>query len=122
MDRIKIVVIGLTLLLLALTCSAVDLRGSAGKAALLNITGVPLNSFNDTLNSTNITQNSTNITGNLSDLWSWGDIPAGYTKIGNKIISGSSVEPNESAMETPSQLVPENNKASDSGGLLVTPK
>lgn len=122
MDRQKIAVIGLTLLILALTCSAVDLSGSTGKATLSNITGVALNSSNDTLNSTNMTLNSSSTTRNLSDLWSWGDVPAGYTKIGNKIIPGTSVEPNESVMETPSELVPENSKASGAGGLLVTPK
>jgi hypothetical protein len=69
-----------------------------------------------------MTLNSSNITRNLSDLWSWGDVPAGYTKIGNNIIPGPSAEPNESVMETPSQLMPENSKANDAGGLLVTPK
>ena len=122
LDRSKIVVIGLTLLFLALTCSAVDLRGSAGKAALSNITGAPSNSTNSTLNSTNMTLNLSNTTRNLSDLWSWGNVPAGYTKIGNKIIPGPSAEPNESVMETPSQLMPENSKVNDAGGLLVTPK
>jgi hypothetical protein len=44
-------------------------------------------------------------TGKLSDLWSWGDLPIGYTMNGNQIIQGSPLEPdNESVMETPSQL------------------
>ena len=48
--------------------------------------------------------------GRQSDLWSWGDLPAGYTMDGNQIIPGSPFEPgNESIMETPSQLEPDNN-------------
>ncbi|OPY48991.1 MAG: hypothetical protein A4E48_02493 [Methanosaeta sp. PtaU1.Bin060] len=122
MRRQKIAIMGFALLCFALTCSAVDLSGSAGKATLSSITGVASNSSNGTLNSTNTTLNSTNTTGNLSGLWSWGDIPAGYTKIGNKIVPGTSVEPNESVMQTPSQLVPGNSKESGAGGLLVAPK
>ncbi len=123
MDNLKIVVIGLAILLLALTGSAVDLTGSAGKAALTSITGIAPKSFNETLNnSTNGTLNSTNTTGNLSELWRWGGIPAGYSRIGNKIVPGTVAEPNESVMQTPSQLVPGNSRASESSGMLVTPK
>ncbi len=122
MDKLKIVVIGLALLSFALTCSAVDLRGSAGKAALTSITGIAPKSFNETLNATNGTLNSTNTTGNLSELWRWGGIPSGYSRIGNKIVPGTAAESNESVMQTPSQLVPGNSRASESSGMLVTPK
>ena len=61
-------------------------------------------------------------TGKLSDLWSWGDLPIGYTMNGNQIIPGSPLEPdNESVMETPSQLEPDNDIGNTAGGLLVRP-
>ena len=62
-------------------------------------------------------------TGKLSDLWSWGDLPIGYTMNGNQIIQGSPLEPdNESVMETPSQLEPDNNVGNTAEGMLVGPK
>lgn len=123
MDKLKILAIVSALLLFALTCSAVDLTGSAGKAALTSITGIAPKSFNVTMNnSTNMTLNSTNVTGNLSELWKWGGIPAGYSRVGNKIVPGTAAEPNESVMQTPSQLVPGNSRAGESTGMLVTPK
>jgi hypothetical protein len=75
-------------------------------------------------NSTNFTAKSTNAsTGKLSDLWSWGGLPAGYTMNGNQIIQGFPLEPdNESVMETPSQLEPDNNVGNTAEGMLVGPK
>jgi len=75
-------------------------------------------------NSTNFTAKSTNAsTGKLSDLWSWGGLPAGYTMDDNQIIQGSPLEPdNESVMETPSQLEPDNNVGNTVEGMLVRPR
>jgi hypothetical protein len=116
-NRNLMVALGLTILIAVLTCNAIDLSGSSGRTILSNIT-------KNASNSTNLTSNSTYAsTGKLSDLWRWGSLPAGYRMMDNQIIAGSSLESNnESVMETPSQLVPDNNVETSGGGMLVRPK
>ncbi len=88
-----------------------------------NLSATPTLDTMNVSNSTNVTSNSTNTsTGKLSDLWSWGNLPVGYTRMGNQIIPIiPDQSDNESIMETPSQLVSDNNVKSV-GGMLVRPK
>lgn len=122
-NRNAIAVIGCTLLIMVAACSTMDLSGSAGKAILSDMGKNISNATNFTSNSTNASNSSNTSTGKLSELWSWGSLPAGYTMTNNQIVPGSSDNPdNESIMETPSQLVPDNNPENSPGGMLVRPR
>jgi hypothetical protein len=75
----NLVIYGLVLFLLALNCMAVSpvqLTGSSGKA-VLNSLGVN----NSSQASGALAGNASNLTGNnsLDNLWSWGNIPVGYS-------------------------------------------
>ena len=75
----NLVIYGLVLFLLALNCMAVSpvqLTGSSGKAVLDSL-GV-----NNSSQATEaLAGNASNLTGNnsLGNLWSWGNIPEGYS-------------------------------------------
>ena len=75
----NLVICGLVLLLLAQNCMAVSpvqLTGSNGKA-VLNSLGVN----NSSQVAEALAGNTSNLTGNnsLENLWSWGNIPVGYS-------------------------------------------
>ena len=75
----NLVIYGLVLFLLALNCMAVSpvqLTGSSGKAVLDSL-GVN----NSSQASGALAGNASNLTGNnsLENLWSWGNIPVGYS-------------------------------------------
>ena len=75
----NLMIYGLVLFLLALNCMAVSpvqLTGSSGKA-VLNSLGVN----NSSQASGALAGNASNLTGNnsLENLWSWGNIPEGYS-------------------------------------------
>lgn len=116
-------VIVLSLFVLASFSNAANLSNNESNTVLLNITGNTTNSTNSTLNSTDSLLNSTiaNLT-KKSDLWSWGEVPAGYTRAANNsIVPEAYLDAEGSVMETPSQAVSNNNVASDRAGLLVRP-
>lgn len=115
--------IALGILLSAISCCAVDFAGNAknitdsNNTSALNATNSTLGPVNDTIDS--ILNQSTNDSG----LWSWGDVPAGYTKKDGKIVPESYLDSDKSVMETPSQSSPNNmDKDTRTGGLLVRPK
>jgi len=75
----NLVIYGLVLFLLALNCMAVSpvqLTGSSGKV-VLNSLGVN----NSSQASGTLAGNTSNLTGinSLENLWSWGNIPEGYS-------------------------------------------
>jgi len=116
--------IAICLFILALSCNAADFTSKGNNTTLLNNTTNAINVTNSTLNSINNTLNSaTAKSTNKSDLWSWGDVPTGYVRKGDKIVPESYSDSDMSAMETPSQSSPSNdNVDSSAGGLLVRPR
>lgn len=111
------------LFILAISCNAVDLSSNGNNTTLLNNTINAINVTNSTLSFTNSTLNSTIAKSiNKSDLWNWGDAPAGYVRKGGKIVPEAYSDSDISAMETPSQLSPNNDNVDNrAGGLLVRP-
>jgi len=111
-----------SLFILAFSCYAADLtsRGnnsdSLNNTTGLNVTNTTLNPINDT-NETILGKSA-----NKSDLWNWGDVPAGYVRKDGKIVPESLSESDESVMETPSMLSPNPNTDGRAGGLLVRPE
>ena len=90
----NLVIYGLVLFLLALNCMAVSpvkLTGSSGKA-VLNSLGVN----NSSQASGALAGNTSNLTGinSLENLWSWGNIPEGYSinKSGNLVQNSTDTE------------------------------
>ena len=82
----------------------------------LNVTNTTLNPLNGTIDS--ILGKSAN----KSDLWNWGDVPAGYVRKGGKIVPEALSDSDKSVMETPSMLSPNPNADGRAGGLLVRPE
>jgi hypothetical protein len=90
----NLVIYGLVLFLLALNCTAVSpvqLTGSSGKAVLDSL-GVN----NSSQASGALAGNTSNLTGinSLENLWSWGNIPEGYSinKSGNLVQNSTDTE------------------------------
>ena len=90
----NLMIYGLVLFLLALNCMAVSpvqLTGSSGKA-VLNSLGVN----NSSQASGALAGNTSNLTGinSLENLWSWGNIPEGYSinKSGNLVQNSTDTE------------------------------
>ena len=90
----NLVIYGLVLFLLALNCMAVSpvqLTGSSGKAVLDSLV---VN--NSSQASGALAGNASNLTGNnsLENLWSWGNIPVGYSldKSGNLVQNSTDTE------------------------------
>ena len=74
------------LFILVISCYAVDLSSSGNNSTSLNNT-TELNVTNTTLNPLNGTIDSIlGKSANKSDLWNWGDVPAGYVRKGGKIV------------------------------------
>jgi hypothetical protein len=79
----QFIIYGFIFLISASVCGAINpvpLSGNAGKSVLENITNI---TFNQTLNVSwiNISSNQiiNNTEGTPGDLWSWGNLPIGYT-------------------------------------------
>ena len=113
--------IAFSILALAVSCCAVDIPGIGNNTTasdnsstnLTNSTSAPLNGTIDSV----LNQS------NESDLWTWGDVPAGYARKDGKIVPEAYLDSDESVMETPSQLSPNTvDKDTRTGGLLVQPK
>jgi hypothetical protein len=109
---------------LAVSCAGLDFASNGNNTTALNNTSIALNITNSSLNSTNgtiddILEKSTN---KSSDLWNWGDVPAGYVRKGGKIVPEADSDLDESVMETPSMLSPNPNADFRAGGLLVRPE
>ncbi|MDD1738203.1 MAG: hypothetical protein LUQ02_01315 [Methanothrix sp.] len=106
---------------LAVSCSAVDIpvngnNTTASDNASTNVTNSTFSLLNGTVDSV-LNQS------NESDLWNWGDVPAGYVRKNGKIVPEAYLDADESVMETPNQLSPNGlNKDTRTGGLLVNPK
>ena len=90
----NLVIYGLVLFLLALNCMAVSpvqLTGSSGKV-VLNSLGVN----NSSQASGTLAGNTSNLTGinSLENLWSWGNIPEGYSlnKFGKLVENSTDME------------------------------
>ncbi len=104
------------------SCYSVDLTsGGNNSTSLNNTTG--LNVTNTTLNPLNGAIDSIlGKSANKSDLWNWGDVPAGYTRKDGKIIPEALSDSDNSVMETPSMLSPNPNADGRAGGLLIRPE
>jgi hypothetical protein len=114
--------IALSLFILVSSCYAVDFGSNGNNSTSLNNT-TALNITNTTLNPLNGTIDSIlGKSANKSELWSWGDVPAGYVRKDGKIVPESISEADESVMETPSMLSPNPNTDLRAGGLLVRPE
>ena len=116
-------VIVLSFFTLASSYNAADLSNNESNTTLLNGTENATNSTNSTLNTTNSTMNLTaaNLT-NESDLWSWGNAPAGYAKATDGgLVSVVSLDAEGSVMETPSQALSNDDDGDQPRGLLVRP-
>ncbi len=114
--KIASAVIILSLFILPSLCIEANLSNTKNDTVLLNITGNATNSTNSTPNSTiaNLTKQS--------DLWGWGDVPAGYARAANNsIVPEAYLDAEGSVMETPSQAISNNNVEGTRGGLLVRP-
>jgi hypothetical protein len=112
-----------SLFILVVSCYAVDLSSNGNNTTSLNNT-TELNATNTTLNPLNGTINSIlGKSANKSDLWSWGDVPAGYVRKDGEIVPEALADSDKSVMETPSELSP-NNENTDmrAGGQLVRPE
>jgi hypothetical protein len=111
-----------SLFILVVSRYAVDLSNNGNNSTSQNNT--------TRLNVTNTTQNPLNGTidsilgksANKSDLWSWGDVPAGYIRKNGKIVPEALSESDKSVMETSSLLSPNPNADGRSGGILVRPE
>jgi hypothetical protein len=111
-----------SLFILVVSCYAVDLSSNGNNSSSLNNT-TGLNVTSTTLNPLNGTIDSIiGKSANKSDLWNWGDVPAGYVRKGGKIVPEANSESDESVMETPSILSPNPNTDGRAGGLLVRPE
>jgi len=115
-----VAVIALGIFALVVSCCAIDIPAIGNNATALNNTSPEQNATNSTLNGSvdSIINQS-----NKSDLWNWGDVPAGYVRKNGKIVPEAYLDSDESIMETPNQLSPNNvDKDARTGGLLVQPK
>jgi len=117
-------VIALALFVLAASCSGVDIGSIGNNTSASNNTSIALNITNSSLNSTNGTIESISAkqTNKSSDLWNWGDVPAGYVRKDGKIVPEAYSDADKSVMETPSMLSPNTDVDSRTSGLLVRPK
>ena len=122
--RIVGAVIALALFVLAASCSGVDIGSIGNNTSASNNTSIALNTTNSSLNSTNGTVESilAKQTNKSSDLWNWGDVPAGYVRKDGKIVPEAYLDADKSVMETPSMLSPNTDVDSRTSGLLVRPK
>lgn len=112
--------IALGIFALAVSCCAIDIPANENNTTALDNTSSEKNATNSTLNGTvaSILNQS-----NESELWDWGDVPAGYVRKNGKIVPEAYLDSDESVMETPNQLSPNNvEKDTRTGGLLVQPK
>jgi hypothetical protein len=106
---------------LAVSCSAVDIPVNGNNTTASD--NVSTNVTNSTFSPLNGTIDSVLNQSNESNLWNWGDVPAGYVRENGKIVPEAYLDADESVMETPSQLSPNGlNKDTRTGGLLVNPK
>jgi hypothetical protein len=116
--------IAVALFVIAISCNGLDIGSIGNNTSTLNDTSFAANITNIDLNSTNGTVESilAKSTNKSSDLWNWGDVPAGYTRKDGKIVPDAYSDADESVMETPSMLSPNPNVDSRISGLLVRPK
>lgn len=115
--------IALGIFALVVSCCAIDIPANGNNATALDNTSSEQNATNSTFNPLNGTVDSILNQSNQSDLWNWGDVPAGYVKKNGKIVPEAYLDSDESVMETPNQLSPNNlEKDTRTGGLLVQPK
>ena len=115
--------IALGIFALAVSCCAIDIPANGNNTAALDNISSEQNATNSTLSPLNGTAASVLNQSNGSDLWSWGDVPAGYVRKNGKIVPEAYLDSDESVMETPNQLSPNNvDKDTRTGGLLVQPK
>ena len=118
-----VVAIALGIFALAVSCCAIDTPANGNNATALDNTSSEQNATNSTFSPLIDTIDSILNQSNQSDLWNWGDVPAGYVKKNGKIVPEAYVDSDESVMETPNQLSPNNlEKDTRTGGLLVQPK
>lgn len=104
----------ISLFILAVSCYAADLTSNGNNSTSLNNTTA--------INVTNTIDSILGNSANKSDLWDWGDVPAGYVRKGGKIVPDAYSDSDKSVMETPSMLSPNPNADGRAGGLLVRPK
>ena len=115
--------IALGIFALVVSCWAIDNPAIENNATALNNTNPEQNATNSTFSPLNGTVDSILNQSNQSDLWNWGDVPAGYVKKNGKIVPEAYIDSDESVMETPNQLSPNNvEKNTRTGGMLVQPK
>ena len=115
--------IALGIFALAVSCCAIDIPANGNNTTALDNTSSEQNATNSTLSSLNGTVASILNQSNESDLWDWGDVPSGYVRKNGKIVPEAYLDSDESVMETPNQLSPNNlEKDTRTGGLLVQPK
>lgn len=116
-----VAVIAFGIIALAVSCSAVDIpvngnNTTASDNASTNVTNSTFSPLNGTIDSV-LNQS------NESDLWNWGDVPAGYARKNGKIVPEAYLDADESVMETPYEISPNRvDKDTRTGGLLVNPK
>jgi hypothetical protein len=121
--RIEGAAIAFALFVIAASCSGLDIGSMGDNTSASNNTSIDLNIINSSLNSTNGTVESilAKSTNKSSDLWNWGDVPAGYVRKDGKIVPEAYSKADESVMETPSMLSPNPNVDSRTTGLIVRP-
>ena len=108
---------------LVVSCCAIDIPATGNNNTELDNTSSEQNATNSTFSPLNGTVDSILNQSNQSDLWNWGDVPAGYVKKNGKIVPEAYLDSDESVMETPHELSPNNvDRDTRTGGLLVQPK
>jgi hypothetical protein len=118
-----VAVITLGIFALVLSCCAIDIPATGNNTTALVSSISEQNATNSTFSPLNGTVDSILNQSNQSELWNWGDVPAGYVRKNGKIVPEAYLDSDESVMETPSQLSPNNvDKDVRTGGLLVQPK
>ena len=122
-NRVVIAAIALGIFALVVSCCAIDNPANGNNTTALNNTSTEQNATNSTFSPLNGAVASILNQSNQSDLWNWGDVPAGYVKKNGKIVPEAYLDSDESVMETPNQLSPNNvEKNTRTGGLLIQPK
>lgn len=115
-----VAVIAFGIFALAVSCWAADIPVNGNNTTALDNSSI--NATNSTFSPLNGTVASILNQSNQSDLWNWGDVPAGYVRKDGKIVPEANLDSDGSVMETPSQLSPNSDKYTRTGGLLVNPK
>jgi len=115
-----VAVIAFGIFALAVSCWAVDIPVDGNNTTALDNSST--NATNSTFSPLNGAVAAVLNQSNQSDLWSWGDVPAGYVRKDGKIVPEANLDSDGSVMETPSQLSPNSVKDTRTGGLLVNPK